>query len=59
MVNLHFKYRGVAQSGRALGLGPRCRRFESCHLDWKSRDTLLTDTLKEQHPLEFSGKPRK
>ena len=26
-------YRGVAQFGRVLGLGPRCRRFESCHLD--------------------------
>jgi hypothetical protein len=23
-------YRGVAQLGRALGLGPRGRRFESC-----------------------------
>ena len=30
-------YRGVAQLGRALGLGPRGRRFESClpdHLNW-------------------------
>ncbi len=26
-------YRDVAQFGRALGLGPRCRRFESCHPD--------------------------
>lgn len=25
--------RGVAQFGRVLGLGPRCRRFEPCHLD--------------------------
>ena len=25
--------RGVAQFGRVLGLGPRCRRFKSCHLD--------------------------
>ena len=25
--------RGVAQFGRVLGLGPRCRRFESCRLD--------------------------
>ena len=24
---------GVAQFGRVLGLGPRCRRFESCRLD--------------------------
>ena len=27
--------RGVAQFGRVLGLGPRCRRFESCRLDHK------------------------
>ncbi len=26
-------YRGVTQFGRVLGLGPRCRRFKSCHLD--------------------------
>lgn len=25
--------RGVAQSGRVLGLGPRCRRFESFRPD--------------------------
>lgn len=25
--------RNVAQPGRALGLGPRCRRFKSCHSD--------------------------
>ncbi len=26
-------YLGVAQFGGALGLGPRGRRFESCHLE--------------------------
>ena len=26
-------FRGVTQFGRVLGLGPRCRRFKSCHLD--------------------------
>ncbi len=26
-------FRGVAQIGRALGLGPRCRRFKSFHPD--------------------------
>ena len=26
-------FRGVAQFGRVLALGARCRRFESCHLD--------------------------
>ena len=29
--------RGVAQFGRVLGLGPRCRRFKSCRLDQKKR----------------------
>ena len=28
-----FILRNVAQLGRALGLGPRGRRFESCHSD--------------------------
>ena len=27
------QFRGVTQFGRVLGLGPRCRRFKSCHLD--------------------------
>lgn len=27
--------RGVAQSGRVLALGARCRRFESCRPDHK------------------------
>lgn len=30
---MNFLCRGVAQSGRARGLGPRSRRFKSCHLD--------------------------
>lgn len=30
---IYNKNRGVAQFGRVLGLGPRCRRFKSCHLD--------------------------
>ena len=28
-----MSFRGVAQSGRVLGLGPRCRRFESFRPD--------------------------
>ena len=28
-----YKYPDVAQFGRALALGARCRRFESCHPD--------------------------
>ena len=30
--------RGVAQFGRVLGLGPRCRRFKSCRLDQSARN---------------------
>ena len=36
--------RGVAQFGRVLGLGPRCRRFEPCHLDHRVA-TLLRQSL--------------
>ena len=32
--------RGVTQFGRVLGFGPRCRRFNSCHLDHKNTDTV-------------------
>lgn len=28
-----MRIRGVAQPGRVLGLGPRCRRFEPSHPD--------------------------
>ena len=31
------KFRDVTQFGRVLGLGPRCRRFKSCHLDQPKR----------------------
>ena len=31
---LRKKRRGVAQFGRAPGLGPGGRKFESCHLDF-------------------------
>ena len=35
-VNIRIGFRGVAQPGRALGLGPRCRVFESRRPDqWK------------------------
>ena len=30
--------RGVAQPGRVLGLGPRCRMFESCRPDHSRKD---------------------
>lgn len=40
----HLKnLRGVAQSGRALALGARCRRFESCHPD-KLKCLIATGT---------------
>ena len=30
---VHRQQRGVTQFGRVLGLGPRCRRFNSCRPD--------------------------
>lgn len=30
---INVNNRGVAQFGRVLGLGPRCRRFKSCRPD--------------------------
>ena len=33
--------RGVAQPGRVLGLGPRCRMFESCRPDHKKKTDLF------------------
>ena len=33
----NFIFPDVAQFGRALALGARCRRFESCHPDQKNR----------------------
>lgn len=37
------RLRGVTQFGRVLGLGPRCRRFKSCHLDHKQVITFRYD----------------
>ena len=40
LTRLSFRLkRGVAQLGRALGLGPRGRRFESCRPDTYDHDT--------------------
>ena len=35
------KVRGVAPPGRVLGLGPRCRMFESCHPDHYQKRRFL------------------
>ena len=35
--------RGVAQPGRVLGLGPRCRRFEPSHPDQKIQIGIRAD----------------
>ena len=35
------RIRGVAQPGRVLGLGPRCRRFEPSHPDHKIQIGLV------------------
>ena len=37
----HSTLRNVAQLGRALALGARCRRFESCHSDCKTVANVL------------------
>ena len=37
--------RGVAQPGRVLGLGPRCRRFEPSHPDHKFKPPLYVVVL--------------
>ena len=34
--------RGVAQPGRVLGLGPRCRMFESCRPDQYQKAEVYT-----------------
>ena len=36
--------RGVAQFGRVLALGARCRRFESCRLNHVAADSAVTKT---------------
>ena len=38
-------FRGVAQSGRVLGLGPRCRRFESFRPDQKIQTVAFAAVL--------------
>jgi hypothetical protein len=42
MHRLRFHWRGVAQPGSALGLGPRGRRFESSRPDQHVRETWPT-----------------
>ena len=39
---IDYGYRGVAQFGRARGLGPRSRRFKSCHPDYCSGIGLMS-----------------
>lgn len=40
-----IRFRGVAQSGRVLGLGPRCRRFESFRPDQKIQTVAFAAVL--------------
>ena len=50
-----MRYREIAQLGRALGLGPRCRRFESCFPDHLCRYGLMVELQpsKLQVPVRF------
>lgn len=60
----HFNSRDVAQPGSALGLGPRCRRFESSHPD-QFRNSFMTAEKKRillietQKSATQSGKAKK
>ena len=52
--------RGVAQLGRALALGARCRRFKSCHLDQSSpcRGNFMSVSKLHSHtPLGTASEP--
>ena len=52
-------YTDVAQFGRALGLGPRCRRFKSCHpyhlAGWKLPHAILS--ISSCHLLSYLFRP--
>ena len=45
--------RGVAQFGRVLGLGPRCRRFKSCRLDHAEQSLLCSVFLVKKTSARF------
>ena len=52
--------RGVAQLGRALALGARCRRFKSCHLDQSSPcggNFMSVSKLHSHTPLGTASEP--
>ena len=52
--------RGVAQLGRALALGARCRRFKSCHLDQSSPcggNYMSVSKLHSHTPLGTASEP--
>lgn len=44
-------FRGVTQFGRVLGLGPRCRRFESCRLDQQTEPARNTRSSQGGEPF--------
>ena len=52
---VHQAHRDVAQLGRVLGLGPRCRRFDSCHPDISC--TSPSSTPQESSISEQAGEP--
>lgn len=51
-LRLPLPVQGVAQLGRARGLGPRGRRFESCHPDWRN-DTDGATAMRTPTPMTF------
>ena len=56
--NEAVRKRGVTQFGRVLGLGPRCRRFKSCHLDHSKSPLPIGKGLISWKNL-FSKSPQK
>ena len=49
--------RGVAQLGRALGLGPRGRRFESCRPDSESHDKSCPEEAQHVSDTPHGSRP--
>ena len=49
------RIRGVAQSGRAFGWGPKGRRFKSCRPDWFGGPWNKGTKESDRYPLRVSG----
>ena len=43
---------GCSAAGSARGLGPRCRRFESCHSDQRQNNTIRSPAAARRRPVD-------